>query len=243
VPALSRALKRCILTIRISNFAKAQSASEIFPIFSCVRICRVPIFIASEKVASNCYKIAILCFVFLSQRCPNLIAHHSLSFFPTGRVVVVTGAGGGLGRTHALMFASRGAKVVVNDLGTSTTGSGASAKAADNVVNEIKAAGGQAVANYDSVEDGDKIVKTAIDAFGRVDIIINNAGILRDVSFAKMTDADWEIIQKVHVHGAYKVTKAGMILILPFLHARLGLIYLFLQLGPICWSRVMVESS
>lgn len=88
-------------------------------------------------------------------------------------------------------------------------GSGASSKAADNVVNEIKAAGGEAVANYDSVEDGDKIVKTAIDTWGRIDIIINNAGILRDVSFAKMTDADWEIIQKVHVNGAYKVTKAG----------------------------------
>src|SRR3954469_8483314 len=103
-----------------------------------------------------------------------------------GRVAVVTGAGGGLGRSHALLLASRGAKVVVNDLGGSFTGDGKSSSAADKVVAEIKEAGGDAVANHDSVEDGDKIVKTAIDAYGKIDIIINNAGILRDVSFAKM---------------------------------------------------------
>jgi len=126
-----------------------------------------------------------------------------------GNVAIVTGAGGGLGRAHALLLASRGAKVVVNDLGGSHTGEGKSASAADKVVDEIKAAGGEAVANYDSVEDGDKIVKTAIDAFGKIDIVINNAGILRDVSFPKMTQADWDLVYRVHVLGAFKVTHAA----------------------------------
>ena len=126
-----------------------------------------------------------------------------------GRVAIVTGAGNGLGRSHALLLASRGAKVVVNDLGGSHTGGGKSSAAADKVVEEIKAAGGEAVANYDSVEDGDKIVKTAVDAFGKVDIVINNAGILRDVSFQKMSQDDWDLIYKVHVLGAYRVTKAA----------------------------------
>jgi 3-hydroxyacyl-CoA dehydrogenase/3a,7a,12a-trihydroxy-5b-cholest-24-enoyl-CoA hydratase len=125
------------------------------------------------------------------------------------KVAIVTGAGGGLGRSHALLLASRGAKVVVNDLGGSFTGEVKSASAADKVVDEIKAAGGQAVANYDSVEDGDEIVKTALDAFGRVDIVINNAGILRDVSFPKMTQQDWDLIYKVHILGAFRVTHAA----------------------------------
>ena len=126
-----------------------------------------------------------------------------------GKVAIITGAGNGLGRAHALELARRGAKVVVNDLGGSHTGDGKSASAADKVVDEIKAAGGTAVANYDSVEDGDKIVKTAIDAFGRLDILINNAGILRDVSFQKMTEADWDLVYRVHVKGAFKCTYAA----------------------------------
>jgi len=126
------------------------------------------------------------------------------------RVVIVTGAGGGLGRSHALEFAKRGAKVVVNDLGGDTKGDkGGSSRAADVVVDEIKKAGGIAVPNYDSVLDGAKIVKTAIDAFGRIDIVVNNAGILRDVSFHRMTDKDWDLIFDVHVKGSYAVARAA----------------------------------
>jgi len=125
------------------------------------------------------------------------------------QVVIVTGAGGGLGRAHALLFAKHGAKVVVNDLGGSTHGEGANASAADKVVAEIKAVGGQAVANHDSVTDGGKIVQCALDSFGRVDVVVNNAGILRDKSFHKMEDTDWDLVYKVHVEGAYKVTRAA----------------------------------
>ena len=100
-----------------------------------------------------------------------------------GKVAIVTGAGAGLGRAYALLLAQRGAKVVVNDLGVSVKGEGSNSNAADLVVEEIKKLGGTAVANYDSVEFGDKIVKTAVDNFGTVDIVINNAGILRDISF------------------------------------------------------------
>ena len=125
------------------------------------------------------------------------------------RVVVITGAGAGLGRSHALDFASRGAKVVVNDLGGGGHGEGKSSEAADKVVEEIIQAGGEAVANYDSVEDGAAIIRTALDNFDRVDVLVNNAGILRDASFAKMTDEDWDLIYRVHVLGAYKVTKAA----------------------------------
>ncbi|MDP2273498.1 MAG: SDR family NAD(P)-dependent oxidoreductase [Archangium sp.] len=126
-----------------------------------------------------------------------------------GKVVVITGAGAGLGRSHALFFGKRGAKVVVNDLGGTSTGGGKSSAAADKVVEEIKAAGGTATANYDSVEDGDKIIKTAIDAFGRIDVLINNAGILRDVSFKKMTKEDWDLIFRVHVNGAFRCSHAA----------------------------------
>ena len=126
-----------------------------------------------------------------------------------GKVAIVTGAGGGLGRTYALELAKRGCKVVVNDLGGDRHGSSSSTSMADKVVGEIKAAGGVAVANYNSVEEGEKIVKTAIDNFGRIDIVINNAGILRDISFINMKELDWDLIFRVHVKGAYSVTKAA----------------------------------
>ncbi len=127
-----------------------------------------------------------------------------------GRIAIITGAGGGLGRQHALLLGRLGAKVVVNDLGGGMRGDdGKGHRAADAVVDEIRAAGGEAVANYDSVENGEAIVKTALDAFGSVDIVINNAGILRDVSFAKMSTADWDLVHKVHLTGAMRVTHAA----------------------------------
>ena len=126
-----------------------------------------------------------------------------------GKVALVTGAGNGLGRSHALLFGARGASVVVNDLGGAATGGGQSSAAADSVVAEIKEAGGAAVASYDSVEDGEKIVQCAIDHYGRVDIVVNNAGILRDISFAKMSEEDWQLIMRVHLHGAFKVNHAA----------------------------------
>mmetsp|Transcript_16464 Transcript_16464/g.29692 ORF Transcript_16464/g.29692 Transcript_16464/m.29692 type:complete len:212 (+) Transcript_16464:115-750(+) len=125
------------------------------------------------------------------------------------RVVIVTGAGNGLGRSYALEFARRGAKVVVNDIGGNRNGEGANQSAADEVVNEIRGFGGTAVANYDSVEYGDRIVQTALDHFGRVDVVVNNAGIVRDRSFEKMTEDDWHLVLKVHLHGAYSVLKAA----------------------------------
>ncbi|KAK3623638.1 hypothetical protein LTR56_021501 [Elasticomyces elasticus] len=126
------------------------------------------------------------------------------------QVVVITGAGAGLGREYAKLFASRGAKVIVNDLGGSRDGGGAgAAKAADEVVNEIKKAGGIAVADYNNVEQGDKIIDTAIKHFKRIDVLINNAGILRDITIKNMTDADWDIIMAVHLTGAYKTTRAA----------------------------------
>ncbi len=124
------------------------------------------------------------------------------------RVAIVTGAGAGLGKTYALELAARGAKVVVNDLGGTRDGSGSGTAAADLVVEEIKKAGGEAVANYDSVaniEGGKNIVKTAVDNYGKVDIVINNAGILRDKSILKMTEEDWDIISDVHLKGAFCV--------------------------------------
>uniref|UniRef100_A0A146PI63 Peroxisomal multifunctional enzyme type 2 n=1 Tax=Fundulus heteroclitus TaxID=8078 RepID=A0A146PI63_FUNHE len=131
----------------------------------------------------------------------------SLSF--EGRVVLVTGAGGGLGKEYALAFASRGASVVVNDLGVDTKGGGRSSAAADKVVEEIRAKGGKAVANYDSVEDGEKLIQSALDAFGRIDIVVNNAGILRDRSFARTSDLDWDLIHRIHLRGSFLVTRAA----------------------------------
>ena len=129
-----------------------------------------------------------------------------------GKVAVITGSGHGLGRSHALTLASRGAKVVVNDLGSKTDGTGASHSAADEVVNEIKAKGGEAVANYDSVAteaSAANIIKTAIDAYGRVDILINNAGILRDKSFKNMSAEEWQAVIDVHLVGTMWMTKAA----------------------------------
>ncbi|XP_028727647.1 peroxisomal multifunctional enzyme type 2 [Peromyscus leucopus] len=126
-----------------------------------------------------------------------------------GRVVLVTGAGGGLGRAYALAFAERGALVVVNDLGGDFKGVGKGSSAADKVVEEIRRRGGKAVANYDSVEAGEKLVKTALDAFGRIDVVVNNAGILRDRSFSRISDEDWDIIQRVHLRGSFLVTRAA----------------------------------
>ncbi len=128
-----------------------------------------------------------------------------------GKVVVITGAGGGLGRAHAIEYAKRGAKVVVNDLGGSVDGSGAS-DAADRVVAELIELGAEAVANKASVSDPDgaaSIIQTAIDRFGRIDILVNNAGILRDKSFKKMTLEDWDIVLQVHLSGTAYVTHAA----------------------------------
>lgn len=127
-----------------------------------------------------------------------------------GKVALITGAGGGLGRSHALELARRGALVVVNDLGGSVDGTGEDASAAQKVVDEITAMGGEAVANHDSVattQGGEAIVQSAIDAFGRVDIVINNAGILRDKSFHNLTDDLLKPVLDVHLLGAFNVTR------------------------------------
>ena len=127
-----------------------------------------------------------------------------------GKVAIVTGAGGGLGRAHALLLAEHGACVVVNDLGGARDGTGSSNSMADSVVEEIRNAGGQAAATYGSVTEDDSakaMVQCAVDNFGRLDILINNAGILRDRSFKNMTDAEWDAVIEVHLRGAYLVTK------------------------------------
>ena len=128
-----------------------------------------------------------------------------------GRVAIVTGSGGGIGRQHALALAKEGAAIVVNDLGGARDGSGAGHNMADEVVEEIKAAGGEAVANYDSVttvEGGQSILKSALDSFEKADILVNNAGILRDKSFANTTEDLWDIVIDVHLKGTYCVSHA-----------------------------------
>lgn len=123
-----------------------------------------------------------------------------------GKVVIITGSGAGIGRSHALAFAKEGAKVVVNDLGGDRAGGGKGSEAADKVVAEIKAQGGDAVANYESVssrEGADSILWSALSKYGRVDVLVNNAGVLRDKSFLNMSDTDWELVQNVHLKGTY----------------------------------------
>jgi len=132
-----------------------------------------------------------------------------------GKVAVVTGAGGGIGRGESLALASEGAKVVVNDLGGTVAGTGTSASAADKVVDEIKKKGGEAVANYDSVTTlagGESIIKTAVDKFGKLDILVNNAGILRDKMVYNMTEEDWDLVMKVHLYGHFFTTKFACML-------------------------------
>jgi NAD(P)-dependent dehydrogenase (short-subunit alcohol dehydrogenase family) len=129
-----------------------------------------------------------------------------------GKVALVTGAGGGLGRAHAMLLAAEGAKVVVNDLGGARDGTGASTSMADGVVDEILAAGGEAVAHYGSVtsrEDAQGMVDAAVNQYGKIDILIANAGILRDKSFKNMTDDMWDVVLDVHLRGTYLTTKVA----------------------------------
>src|SRR6185295_16328768 len=129
-----------------------------------------------------------------------------------GKVCAITGAGGGIGRAHAVLFAKEGAKVVVNDLGGARDGTGKGNTMAEQVCAEIKAAGGQAVPSYDDVSEragAENIVKTAVDSFGQLDIMVNNAGILRDKTMLKMDDAMWDLVVKVHLRGTYLCTQAA----------------------------------
>jgi NAD(P)-dependent dehydrogenase (short-subunit alcohol dehydrogenase family) len=129
-----------------------------------------------------------------------------------GKVALITGAGGGLGRTHAMQMAAEGASIVVNDLGGARDGTGAGSNMADTVVDEIKAAGGQAVADYGNVADAadaKAMIQTGVDSFGKIDIMVANAGILRDKSFKNMTDDMWNVVVNVHLTGTYLTVKAA----------------------------------
>ncbi|HKC61211.1 MAG TPA: SDR family NAD(P)-dependent oxidoreductase [Myxococcales bacterium] len=129
-----------------------------------------------------------------------------------GKVAIVTGAGGGIGREHALTFAREGAKVVVNDLGSDRHGGGKGAEMADQTVADIKAAGGEATANYDSVatrEGADGILWTALNKYGRVDVLVNNAGILRDKTLLNMSEQDFDLVIDVHLRGTFLCTQAA----------------------------------
>lgn len=126
-----------------------------------------------------------------------------------GMVAIVTGAGGGLGKAYSMLLASRGARVLVNDLGTSGAGKGEDASLAKRTADEICAAGGEATSNTDSVIDGGRVVQAALDTFKRVDIVINNAGFLRDVAFHKMSEADWTDLYNVHLLGAFRILHAA----------------------------------
>ncbi|MGD0353929.1 MAG: SDR family NAD(P)-dependent oxidoreductase [Dehalococcoidia bacterium] len=131
-----------------------------------------------------------------------------------GKVAVVTGAGRGIGRAESLALAAEGAKLVVNDLGAASDGSGASQTPAAEVCGEIINMGGEAVPNYNSVatpEGGDNIIKTAIDAFGRIDILVNNAGILRDRMLFNMTEEEWDLVIKIHLYGTFHCTRAASV--------------------------------
>ncbi|UCG03360.1 MAG: SDR family NAD(P)-dependent oxidoreductase [Candidatus Heimdallarchaeota archaeon] len=129
-----------------------------------------------------------------------------------GRVVVITGAGRGIGRAHALRFSREGAKVVVNDLGTSLNGSGVSTSIADQVVKKITTEGGEAIANYDdvaSMNGGQNIINSALDNYGRIDVLVNNAGILRDKTLLKMEEDMWDSVINVHLKGTFSCTQAA----------------------------------
>jgi NAD(P)-dependent dehydrogenase (short-subunit alcohol dehydrogenase family) len=139
-----------------------------------------------------------------------------------GKVAVVTGSGRGIGREIALLMAKHGAKLVINDPGASAAGEGADRKVADEVVAEIKQAGGQAAANYDSVataEGANKIIKTALDSFGKIDVLVNNAGILRDRILFKMSDEEWDGVIKTHLYGSFFCSRAAS---LPFREQKSG---------------------